>query len=1007
MSRLYARKVTTAILTALSVVVALLVAGPTSAQVTTVTEYFDDRDAAMALNYDTELYLCGMIHSNNGYDPPTAAARAGETRVGWPNIIDDCETYGIPVSFNICGHEAVFGDNGPGDLTAIDITHSWHSDAHWSTNTWYSDAPPAGGNYLTVGDLSGTTRSYGLVYGGDLTERTMNSAVPFEISYHNFGHESLSDITETTMDDTFSLGVDYHKRIGSKLTAEAPPWNNNPLTSGYPIYVQNGIYVFNRMEGATGVPYEAIADLWVVPRNGAFDASTDLTSQIDAVITAGHVLAPYSHPEDGFESVTRTGFQTSLAYAQAKVASGELWATTLSEIGRYWEAKSDVSTVTQINGTTTVDVTLTGYDVARFGIPYLTFKSPMPNGEAYARITVDYPSSLVLNSESSTVRVVGGEAIYTIYLNPAADTHVQIEGVATPHTGGVDINTPVLTVDSTPPVGPLEATPITIQATTTSTDALYTVNLIYQRNSDAKGSAIMVDNAGTWETQIGPFTGGDSVTYYVSATDNSGRRITTADQNFVVQAGPDLTDPEWQLQGQSESNPEQGTPVQLYAEGRDETALRYARLETDETGSWAERTQYGSPMNLGDVANTWTLSSFTWDDPAITIGTIVSWRIRYEDATGNEVVTDTMSFTVEAPFVDTEAPLFFDPSVDSTLADQPATFSLRWTDNVGLDQYIFSFDNGTGSFVDDPAVAFTEGSGAGAWWDAAWSHRRTITIDNSAGSDALTDHAVLVTVDTAALIGAGKMNTHGGDIRFVDGATELDYWVESGLNSAATRIWVEVPSVAALSSHQIAMYYGNPNRTVPRSNGGKTFADFDDFGGRGWEEFKYGGNPVMGPGSTAGGGGTFSSVMRLSPTSWRMYASYDSDGNDIGLSTSTDGLNWTHQGVVLRKGSAGEWDSGNIWCPAVWEEGGTYYMLHPATGGPDGMQMGLATSPDGITWTKYDDPSTTVAPHATPTGRPVTRRDRASRCSRRPGPTTSCTTRWAGTGSRPSCGRPI
>ena len=30
----------------------------------------------------------------------------------------------------------------------------------------------------TTGDLSGTTRSYGLVYGGDLTERTMNSVVP-------------------------------------------------------------------------------------------------------------------------------------------------------------------------------------------------------------------------------------------------------------------------------------------------------------------------------------------------------------------------------------------------------------------------------------------------------------------------------------------------------------------------------------------------------------------------------------------------------------------------------------------------------------------------------------------------------------------------------------------------------------------------------------------------------------------------------------------------------------
>ncbi len=176
------------------------------------------------------------------------ATRATETTIGWPNIMDDCELYGIPVSFNICGFEAVFGSTGRAEISVIDILQTWHGDPHWSTYTWYSDLPEAGGNYTMTGDLSGYTRPYNLIYGGIWTERALNSAVPFEISYHNFGHESLSNITETNMDDTFRLGVEFHKRIGSKLTAEAPPWNNNPDSSRYPIYVNNGIFVFNRSE---------------------------------------------------------------------------------------------------------------------------------------------------------------------------------------------------------------------------------------------------------------------------------------------------------------------------------------------------------------------------------------------------------------------------------------------------------------------------------------------------------------------------------------------------------------------------------------------------------------------------------------------------------------------------------------------------------------------------------------------------------------------------------------
>jgi hypothetical protein len=49
------------------------------------------------------------------------------------------------------------------------------------------------------------------------------------------------------------------------------------------------------------------------------------------------------------------------------------------------------------------------------------------------------------------------------------------------------------------------------------------------------------------------------------------------------------------------------------------------------------------------------------------------------------------------------------------------------------------------------------------------------------------------------------------DIRFTDSdeTTLIDYWIESGCNTASTKIWVEVPSIAASSSETIYMYYGN------------------------------------------------------------------------------------------------------------------------------------------------------------------------------------------------------
>jgi len=53
-------------------------------------------------------------------------------------------------------------------------------------------------------------------------------------------------------------------------------------------------------------------------------------------------------------------------------------------------------------------------------------------------------------------------------------------------------------------------------------------------------------------------------------------------------------------------------------------------------------------MNMSDVADTWTWSNFSWSNSSITAGTTIAWRIYYNDTSGNENVTDIMSFTVKA-----------------------------------------------------------------------------------------------------------------------------------------------------------------------------------------------------------------------------------------------------------------------------------------------------------------------------------------------------------------------
>lgn len=123
---------------------------------------------------------------------------------------------------------------------------------------------------------------------------------------------------------------------------------------------------------------------------------------------------------------------------------------------------------------------------------------------------------------------------------------------------------------------------------------------------------------------------------------------------------------------------------------------------------------------------------------------------------------------------------------------------------------------------------------------------------------------------------------------------------------------------------------------------------------------RYAKNPVMSP-SAAWEGGANNATGETSPTSvlkehgvyQLFYHGFSGDKRQIGYATSLDGISWSKyaQNPVLTPGAGGDWDADSVCEPNVLHVGATYYMYYSRCVGAGGI--GLATSPDGVSWTKY------------------------------------------------------
>jgi hypothetical protein len=154
---------------------------------------------------------------------------------------------------------------------------------------------------------------------------------------------------------------------------------------------------------------------------------------------------------------------------------------------------------------------------------------------------------------------------------------------------------------------------------------------------------------------------------------------------------------------------------------------------------------------------------------ALTNNTTYYWRVRARDPSGDDTWSswsDTRSFTVNISTADT-------------------TWFQTVQDQFSTDYYTSPVNVNTSDVTSDDT------SSSSRYYQEA-------TITN--GGSLLTNHAVLVEIDTATLVSALKLSSDCSDLRVgsdQDGQTTLDFWIEQGCNTSTTQVWVEVPSVPA------------------------------------------------------------------------------------------------------------------------------------------------------------------------------------------------------------------
>jgi hypothetical protein len=227
------------------------------------------------------------------------------------------------------------------------------------------------------------------------------------------------------------------------------------------------------------------------------------------------------------------------------------------------------------------------------------------------------------------------------------------------------------------------------------------------------------------------------------------------------------------------------------------------------------------------------------------------------------------------------------------------------------------------------------------------------------------------------------------------------------LTAGAVVNWTKYPSNPVLSGDDLAWDYNVGkvmviiDSTAPPSDkfkmwysGVRTISGVTDAtrigyatssDGISWSKYNGGSNPVLGPGAEGSWddkavGYCWIIKETSGTTPYRMW--YTGTNNpesgvsmQIGYAVSTDGINWSkNPSPVLTFGTSNDWDGEGVAIPTVIYDGDEldsnkrYKMFYSGWNSAWMMQgsgIGLAYSPDGITWTKYNNTGTSQNPYIT------------------------------------------
>lgn len=184
----------------------------------------------------------------------------------------------------------------------------------------------------------------------------------------------------------------------------------------------------------------------------------------------------------------------------------------------------------------------------------------------------------------------------------------------------------------------------------------------------------------------------------------------------------------------------------------------------------------------------------------------------------------------------------------------------------------------------------------------------------------------------------------------IQGTMVLDLGPTSWDKSQLFRPWV------TFDGSSFAMWYGGEDSSGTDRIGFATSKD-----GIAWT--KYSGNPIL-QGSVGWEADSITDACviydngqyKMWYTGQKYGATASQDIWQIGLATSPDGIHWTKYSgnPVLTPGSLGSWDDRRVWRPTVISTGSGYVMYYRGASVIEGSQAkaGVATSSDGIRWTK-------------------------------------------------------